>query len=52
MHGSVGIIIESDHPFLFQKEKFQGNDQVAATANYKIQGSETHFPFVGFGLLA
>jgi hypothetical protein len=52
MHGCIGAVIESNYPFLFEKEKFKGNDKATAAANHKIQGPKPHFPLVGFGIMA
>ena len=37
MHGSVGIIIESDHTFLFEEEEYEGNDQAIAAPAHTVQ---------------
>jgi hypothetical protein len=52
MHGWIGAVIESNYQFLFEKEKFKGNDKATAAANHKIQGPKPHFPLVGFGIMA
>ena len=36
--------------FYSNKKKFRRNYQATPATKYKIQGSETHFPVVGFGL--
>ena len=47
MHGSVGIIIESDHTFLFEEEEYEGNDQAIAAPAHTDTKIKNAFFFLG-----